>query len=241
MAGKRKLFITHAGELAHRLAHTVGRGGLVSPFIHSYAQQHDRRTLLHNFTHLRELEATIGREALLVMALEVGRLVPRAFASGRHRVLRPEEKALSQVFWEEFVASLGRTQETAPQEILAERENFQKDLARYDRWTVRRSPNTPRGKSSTAVESPFADRCALLLDPSMMEEARHAAAEFGIELVRIAARLFEQLGRRSMTAARRARRSPQRSKKSRRRARKSSKVPTKRSRPVGKQKGHLKH
>ncbi len=43
--------------------------------------------------------------------------------------------------------------------------------------------------------SPFRDRCALLLDPAMMEQARRAAADFEREILRRAAKTFGQMGR----------------------------------------------
>ena len=46
MAAKRKLFITHAGELANRLVRAVERDGLVAEFVRSYAARHGRRKLV---------------------------------------------------------------------------------------------------------------------------------------------------------------------------------------------------
>ena len=47
----------------------------------------------------------------------------------------------------------------------------------------------------SANDAPFPDRCALLLDPAMMEQARRAAALFQMDLLRIGARIFGRLGR----------------------------------------------
>src|ERR1700674_1724896 len=102
MAVKRKLFLTHAGELAHLLLRAVGRGGAVPRFVGSYAERHNRRTLLGNPVQLQEVESTIAREALLVMAAEVRRLVPRVFASMARGSQRAEQAALSQTFADEF-------------------------------------------------------------------------------------------------------------------------------------------
>ncbi len=82
MPGKRKLFIMHAQELAHRLVHSIAHGGLVEQFVRSYAERYNRRKLTGDPLRLRELESTIGREALLAIAVEVRRLAPRAFAQG---------------------------------------------------------------------------------------------------------------------------------------------------------------
>ncbi len=107
MRGKRKLFIMHAQELAHRLVHTIEHGGLVAQFVHAYAERYNRRKLTGDAVRLRELESTIGREALLAIAVEVRRLAPHAFAQGRAGA-GPQEIALGETFFAEFVASLGR-------------------------------------------------------------------------------------------------------------------------------------
>jgi hypothetical protein len=243
MAVKRKLFLTHAGELAHLVLRTVGRGGAVTGFVHSYAERHDRGTLLGNPAQLAEVESTIAREALLVMAAEVRRLVPRVFASMAQNSLRAEQLALSQAFASEFLASLDRAMTAPTGEAPGEAETFQRDLEMYDRWTTRRLPGNVIAKTSDAARSPFPDRCALLLDPSMMGEARQAASEFEIELTGLAKKLLEHLGRQrapAAAAARRARKSVRRSKKparpSKRPAQRGKKrLRVRKSRPVRRQ------
>lgn len=193
MAAKRKLFIAHAGELAHLLVRATGPGELISRFVRSYAERFNRATLRNQPANLREMESTIGREALLVMAAEIRRLVPRAFASGARVSLSADEAAVAQAFFTEFMASLARAMAGSPQEAAVEAETFQRDLEMYDRWSARRSWHGPR--LGGAPESPFPDRCALLLDPSMMEQARRASVEFENDLAEAAARIFDHLGR----------------------------------------------
>lgn len=195
MAAKRKLFIGHAGELAHLLVRATGPGALIRQFVRSYGEQYDRQMLLNEPPNLREIESTIGREALLVMAAEIRRLVPGAFASGARASLSEDEAAVAQAFFAEFLASLSRAMAGSPQEAAVEAETFQRDLEMYDRWSARRSWRGPRAGSGGALESPFPDRCALLLDPSMMEQARQASADFENELAEAAGRIFDQLGR----------------------------------------------
>lgn len=192
MAGRRKLFITHAGELANRLVRTVERNGMVAGFARSYAERHGRAGLLSEAARLPELESTIGREALLVMSAEVRRLLPRAFAAASRGAPDPGEAAFLEAFYAEFLASLGRALEWRPAEARAEADAFRRDLEMYSRW-CERSPNA--AGAAGAEESPFRDRCALLLDPPMMEQARRAAADFEKEIIRAAARMFGQLGR----------------------------------------------
>jgi hypothetical protein len=202
-ARKRKLFLAHAGELAHRLSRTLADssavGGdsasaaaLVETFLRSYAARHDRSGLLRDAARLREMRSTIGREALFVMAVEVERLIPAAFAARPRAVLRPDEAALADAFRTEFLASLARAQDWPPADVAADRSAFDRDLEMYRDWRLR---GGSRAAASSAVESPFADRCALLLDPSMMEQARRAASAFESELLRHGAQLFARLGR----------------------------------------------
>jgi hypothetical protein len=199
MAGKRKLFITHAGELAHLLVRAAGPGGLIHQFVRAYAERNDRHMLLNHPPQLREIESTIGREALLVMAAEVRRLTPRTFASRPNGSLRPEEAEFSEAFFAEFLASLARAMAGSPHDAPAQADTLQRDLEMYDHWAVRRSLRGPRAGSGGGMESPFPDRCAMLLDPSMMEQARRAAADFENELAGAAAKIFDHLGRGSIS------------------------------------------
>jgi hypothetical protein len=65
----------------------------------------------------------------------------------------------------------------------------------YRRWSERAPfPGAPVQQDGP---SPFLDRCALLLDPSTMEEARLAAARFEQQLVETAAHILGHLGRPS--------------------------------------------
>jgi hypothetical protein len=200
MAKQRKLFITHAGELAHRLVRAVRPHGLIAGFAKSYARQHDRVGVVDEPEHVRDLESTIGREAVLVMVAEVHRLLPAALGARKGRPLEPEEIAFAKLFWPEFMTALGRVLEWLSADASAERETFDRDLLMYRRWTERAAfPGVPVQESGV---SPFYDRCALLLDSSTMEQARLAAARFENELARTAAHIVGHLGQASAAKAR---------------------------------------
>ena len=174
----------------------VGRDGLVARFVRSYAERHGRHGLLSDPARLPELASTIGREALLVMAADVRRLLPQAFAPGPSGALRPDDAAFVDAFYAEFLAALARGLDwrlaDATSDAPSEAEMFRRDLEMYRRWGQRPAPAS---SATGAGESPFRDRCALLLDPAMMEQARRGAAEFEQEILRTAARRFRQLGR----------------------------------------------
>src|SRR5579872_938113 len=193
MTVRRKLFLTHAGELAHRLVLAVARDGLAKEFVRGYAGRHDRRKFTANPERLREMESTISREALLLIAAEVRRLLPRALLVSRNP--RSEELLLCDVFYTEFLEALGRALEWPPDESGTEAQAFRRDLETYTRWRERNPILSPAHRAS-GDDSPFPDRCAILLDSAMMEQARRAAAKFQSELLRLGTRIFGQLGRR---------------------------------------------
>jgi hypothetical protein len=216
MARQRKLFITHAGALAHQLVRSLRPHGLIADFAHSYARQHSRTGVVDQPQRLRELESTLGREAVLVMVAEVYRQLPSILGARKGQPLDSEQTAFAQLFWPEFMTALGRALDWPPDEAASEREAFDRDLLMYRRWSER-APFP-----GTAVVSPFLDRCALLLDPSTMEDARRAAAGFERQLLGVAAHILNQLGR---TDDARPRTPPKR--RPARRGKKSAKKPKK--------------
>lgn len=191
MAVRRKLFLTHAGELAHRLVTAVAHNGMAIEFVRAYGQKHDRPKITSNLERLREIESTISREALLLIAADVHRLLPQAF--GSHST-GSQGLELCDLFYREFLDSLGRAFGWPSVEAEAESEAFERDLAIYTRWRER-NPNLPAKGLARANDAPFPDRCAILLDPAMMEEARGAAVAFQTDLLRTGTRIFGRLGR----------------------------------------------
>lgn len=192
MARGRKLFLTHAGELAHRLVTAIARNGMAIEFVRAYGERHHRPKIAANAERLREMESTISREALLLVAADVRRLLPQAF--GSPSVNGAQDFELCDLFYREFLDSLGRALEWPSMEAEAESEAFARDLAIYARWRER-NPSRPAKSLALAKDAPFPDRCAILLDPAMMEQARRAAAMFQTDLLRTGARIFGRLGR----------------------------------------------
>ena len=105
-------------------------------FVRAYGERHHRPKIAANAERLREMESTISREALLLVAADVRRLLPQAFGSSRgHRVLKDLSSAISSTA--EFLDSLGRALEWPSVEAEAEAEAFGKDLEIYARWRER--------------------------------------------------------------------------------------------------------
>jgi hypothetical protein len=192
MAARRKLFLTHAGELAHHLVSAIARDAMAMEFVRAYAERHDRRKVVANAERLREMETTISREALLLIAADVRRVLPRAFGFSANP--RSEELSLCETFYTEFLEALGRALEWPRVEAGNEAEAFRRDLEIYTSWRGRNRTQPARRKESGA-DSPFPDRCAILLDSAMMEQARRAAGKFQADLLRLGTRIFGQLGR----------------------------------------------
>jgi hypothetical protein len=192
MPARRKLFLTHAGELAYLLVASIAHDAMVMDFVRRYAQRHDRLKVVANIDRLREMESTISREALLLIAAEVRRLLPRAF--GLSRNARPHELELCDVFYDEFLQALGRNLEWPLAERETEAQAFRKDLDTYASW-ARRNSAAQTMRSGLKNGSPFPDRCAILLDSAMMDQARLAAARFQSDLLDAGKRIFDRLGR----------------------------------------------
>lgn len=191
MAARRKLFLTHAGELAHHLVSAIARDAMAMEFVRGYAARNDRQKVLASAERLREMESTISREALLLIAAEVRRLLPRAFGISPNS--QSEARAVCELFYTEFLEAVGRAMNWGVAEGDAGAQDFHRDLEMYATWRERNALLRARSKSS-GDDSPFPDRCAILLDSAMMEQARRAAAEFQAELLRLGRRIFGRLG-----------------------------------------------
>ena len=180
-----KLFPSYGSALANALARAAWRDGVVRRFILRYAEQNERRAVAANPRQVSELEETIGREVLLAMTIEVRAQLPRFFGKRRGSPFTGDAKAAADAFFREYFSALGRTGDW-PIEEAAE---FQRDLDLYARMSPAEQRIRAGGKSRTPTE-PFADRCAILLDPSMMEKARRASAAFHAELIRATGKIL---------------------------------------------------
>ena len=71
-------------------------------------------------------------------------------------------------------------------------EEFWRDLELYEQLAAREPRRPAQRASRTAASGPFVDRVAMLLDPSLMEQARRAAGEFQVELNAAADRILRR-------------------------------------------------
>lgn len=192
MPRRRKIFPAHAGELAHRLLNALERDRGIARFVDSYIAEHDRRGLKADALQYRELLERLRREALLVMAGQVNAALPRYLTARRPAVLRGPETQAADAFRAEFFGSLER----ALGWTRTDTEEFHRDLNLFAQLAPRPRKSRRRRKLSDPPAGPFVDRCALLLDPSMLEKARRAAGRFQFELERLTEKTMNAILRR---------------------------------------------
>jgi hypothetical protein len=190
MARTRKLFPSYGGALANSLLAAVERGRLAEGFVAAYVAEHNRREILGGPSRDRELSETIGREVMLAMIQEVRRILPGFFGRPRRSASRAEEQEVMEAFSRELLATLDRAWHPAAED----RRQFRRDLAFYTEFAARQAKAAASRKHRKVQEeeSPFVGRIALLLDPSMLEQARRAARDFHGEVEGLTQKLFRQ-------------------------------------------------
>ncbi len=187
----RKLFPTYGSALANNMLAVVERGRMVGDFVAGYMDEYDRSGILGGADRDRELAETIGREVVLAMIVEIPRVLPRFFGKTHGSKLTTEEKESIEVFFGEWMAALGRAWNWKAED----KRRFGHDLELYSnagaprivRGKVRKRRNVPQQE-----EPPFIGRVALLLDPSMLDQARQAARKFHDEVKRLAPKILRQ-------------------------------------------------
>lgn len=163
---------------------------VVARFVASYVAEEDRHGILGGPARDRELAETIGREILLAMVVEVHEALPAFFGKKSKTKMKPEDRQSVDAFSQELLAALARAQNWNAED----RKQFRRDLALYSDFRTRREKATPRGKRAKPAqeEAPFIARVALLLDPSMLEQARRATRKFHGSAGQLARKLLRQ-------------------------------------------------
>lgn len=206
--------VIRAREAAALLLSTLDHGEMVQRFLDIYAAETRRPGRADHPVHYREQLETIRREAILAMVLRVQRALParmkvRVTVRGS-AIRRKSQKGRSKkkpkaarkrtanaaielsiplldLFREEFFVALGQALNWSNEDA----DQFWRDLELCEKLD---SPDTRRfaGVRSSAP-SPFVDRTAIILDPSLMEQARRASAKFQIELNSAADRVLRKV------------------------------------------------
>jgi len=190
---------------------TLDRHEMVPRFLDMYAAEFRRPGRADQPAFYREQLQTIRREAILAMVLRIESSLPKKLsvnvtvrAAKRVKKHKGKKRATTKpaarpamelkipfldLFREEFFVALGQWLEWSD----ADAQEFWRDLECYERLNApARTPSSARSVKRT-VSGPFVDRVAMLLDPSLMEQARREAGKFQNELNAAADRLLQKV------------------------------------------------
>ena len=196
MARSRKLFPSYGSALATNLLSALGRDGFVQGFVSAYVAEYDRPGILGGPARNRELEETIGREVTLAMLDQLRHTLPQFFGKKRLASLNEAEKQAISAFLHELMDTLDRVWGWDGED----RRQFRRDLALYGGLTNPPAKAAAPGRNRRKVQDrakqdedpPFVGRVALLLDPSMIDQARRAARKFYVQTERLTRSLLRQ-------------------------------------------------
>jgi hypothetical protein len=208
--------VVRAREAVAVLLATLDRNEMVPRFLDLYAAEHRRPGRADQPVFYREQLQMIRRESILAAVLRIETALParlrvsvtaraarrpRKKKKGRkgRRAVGPQTKKRSaslelaipflDLFREEFFVALGQSLDWTDEDA----SEFWRDLELYEKLTAR-EPRRPPGRVARAPASgPFVDRVALLLDPSLLEQARRAAGRFQVELNAAADRVLRRI------------------------------------------------
>jgi len=206
--------VVRAREAAALLLAAIDRNEMVPRFLDMYAAEHRRPGRADQPAHYREQLERIRRESILAGVLRIEGALPArlrvsvtvrgarslsAKAKGKKGrkagKARPRAKAAMELaipfldlFREEFFVALGQALDWSDDDA----REFWRDLDVY-RMLTKRGAGRSAGHLSGAASGPFVDRVALLLDPSLMEQARRAAGKFQLEINGTADRVLRRV------------------------------------------------
>jgi len=190
MARVRKLFPIYGSSLANNMLSAIVHDRVVAQFVAAYVADHDRRGILGGPARDRELAETVGREILLAMIVEVHEALPSFFGKKPKSKPKSEEADAINAFFRELLGALARAQNWNGED----RRQFRRDLSLYSDFSARRAKmaGTRKKGKLPEEEAPFIARVALLLDPSMLEQARRAARKFYGNIGQLARKLLRK-------------------------------------------------
>ncbi|HEX9759415.1 MAG TPA: hypothetical protein VGA40_00770 [Candidatus Acidoferrales bacterium] len=175
----RQQLADRASLTADRVLAAITDQMCVERFIDAYVAAHNRRELRESPIRYRELTTLLTREALLAMTGAVNAALPFHLTRRRPPLLREAEAAQADLFREIYFTRLRERLDWSAADL----EEFRDDL----RLFAHLAPAPERGRKRNAPpRGPFVDRCAFLLDPSLLDKARAAAARFQEELEEVA-------------------------------------------------------
>lgn len=210
MPNRPRELVVRAREAAAILLATLDHNDMVARFLDMYAAENRRPGRADQPAFYREQLQTIRRESILATVLRIEAALParlkvsvtvrRAKAPRKKnrgkktRDLRPLKRKANlelaipflDLFREEFFVALGQSLDWTDEDA----QEFWHDLELYEKLSV---VDSGRQHRRARTSGPFVDRVALLLDPSLMEQARRAAAKFQVELNAAADRVLRKV------------------------------------------------
>src|SRR5437667_10789784 len=173
MAQEKPNAVDAPAELAKRITEALLRERVVPRFVDSYVVENGRHALQVHASLYRDLLALLQREALLALTVRALAIVCNEPQPAGKSKPRPMRRRDATAFRRKFLASLTRQQGWTAGDAL----DFQRDLQMYEELLARGSSSQRSRKPFEAANHPFVDRCAFLLDSSLMEKARLAASQ----------------------------------------------------------------
>jgi hypothetical protein len=203
--------VVRAREAATVLLATLDHNEMVGRFLDMYAAEHRRPGRADQPTFYREQLQMIRRESILAAVMRIEAALParlKVSVTVRGGTRAPKKKKKSKkasrakprrssagvdlaipfldLFREEFFVALGQALRWNHDDA----QEFWRDLELYEMLSARQ-PSRPARRA--AASGPFVDRVALLLDPSLMEQARRAAGKFQLEIDAAADRVLRKV------------------------------------------------
>ncbi|MBI1750758.1 MAG: hypothetical protein HY234_02780 [Acidobacteria bacterium] len=188
MAPTREQAALRAREAVRLLLGALQESRVVARFVDTYAAAHHRPGLKTHPAAHRDLLLNLRREALLALCSRISGELPRRIAGRVTKQLKSADATAIDAFRAEFFVQLAAALKWSQVDL----EEFWSDLDLYAQIAARQPAPMRSGKASRGAAGPFVDRCALLLDPSMFEQARRAAGKFLGELNALAEKTLKQ-------------------------------------------------
>ncbi len=176
-------------RLARTMLEYVEHERVAPRLIDAYVKKFDRQALRADPTQYRELIASISRELLVALSASSLARLPRYFLQKKLKRIVPPDRKSEHQFRKDFFLALESELGWEAQE----REQFEADVKSYAMTVA--VPKPPRsgevGAPHAAPSAPFIERCALLLDPSFLDQARYAAEKWIAEIEKAAEDLLK--------------------------------------------------
>jgi hypothetical protein len=202
--------VIRAREAAAMLLATLDRNEMVGRFLDMYAAENRRPGRADQPAFYREQLQMIRRESILAAVMRIEAALPARLKvsvtvrggprpSGKKKGKKSARARLKRsssgldlaipfldLFREEFFVALGQALTWNNEDA----QQFWRDLELYEMLSAR-EPSRPVRRA--AASGPFVDRVALLLDPSLMEQARRAAGKYQLEIDAAADRVLRKV------------------------------------------------